>query len=192
MYDLASGTASAGVVLEGVGQLAAAAWLGTRGKLAGRILSNLAIAAAFIVTWGAARGVHPGASTWMAVLHSALADAPGTPPPLGLAAVATFLACCAIFLGLVAVLQRGQVVAVTASLSLALLARGTLDVPVRALAIAAAGHWVLLAMIDDRSMWRTLVAQREKRLASQRADASPKTKTDAPVDAAPPEPKAEG
>jgi hypothetical protein len=126
----------------------------------------------------------------MAVLHSALADAPGTPPPLGLAAVATFLACCAIFLGLVAVLQRGQVVAVTASLSLALLARGTLDVPVRALAIAAAGHWVLLAMIDDRSMWRTLVAQRGQRLASQRADAPP-PKTDA-ADAASPEPKAEG
>jgi len=187
MYDLASGMASVGVVLEGLGQLAAAAWLGTRGNLAGRVLSNVAIAAAFVVTWGAARGVHPGASTWMAVLHSALADAPGTPAPLGLSAVATFLACCAIFLGLVAVLQRGQVVAVTASLSLALLARGTLDVPVRALAIAAAGHWVLLAMTDDRSMWRSLVVQREQRLAAKRADESP-PKAEAPPPAADPAP----
>ncbi len=170
MYDLAAGIASAGVVLEGIGQFAAAAWLGTRGRLSGRVLSNLAIGAAFIVTWGAARGVHPGASMWQAVLHSALADAPGTPAPLGLSAVATFLACCAIFLGAVAIAQRGQVVAVLASLSLAVLSRGALDVPLRALAITAAGHWLLLAMADDRSMWRTLIAQRRERLAAERAE----------------------
>ncbi len=160
MYDVASGIATAGVVLEGIGQLAAAAWLGTRGGVAGRVLSNLAIAAAFVVTWGAARGVHPGADTWQAVLHTALADAPGTPPPFGLSAVATFLACCGIFLALVAGVMRGQMVAVLAALGLTLLSRGTLDVPIRALAIVAAGHWLMLATVDDRSMWRALVSAR--------------------------------
>jgi hypothetical protein len=161
MYDAAGIVASAGVILEGIGQLAAAAWLGTRGRLAGRVFSNAAILAALIATWGAARGVHPGAAPWQAILHSALADAPGTPAPLGLSAVATFLACCAIFLALGAIVQRGQVVAVIAALAFALLARGTFDVPLRALAIAAAGHWVLLSMVDDRSMWRALIAQRD-------------------------------
>ncbi len=160
MYDIASAIATAAVVLEGLGQLAAAAWLGTRGGIAGRVLSNLAIAAAFLVTWGAARGVHPGASTWQAILHTALADAPGTPPPLGLSAVATFLACCAIFLGAVAITLRGQMVAVLAALALTLLSRGTFDVPIRALAIVAAGQWLLLSTVDDRSMWRALVASR--------------------------------
>jgi hypothetical protein len=160
LYDVAAAIATAGVVLEGLGQLAAAAWLGTRGGVAGRILSNLAIAGAFLVTWGAARGVHPGAATWQAVLHTALADAPGTPPPLGLSAVATFLACCAIFLGVVAISLRGQMVAVLAALALTLLSRGTFDVPLRALAIVAAGQWLLLATVDDRSMWRALVATR--------------------------------
>ncbi len=163
LYDVASGLATAGVVLEGLGQLAAAAWLGTRGGVAGRVMSNLAIAGAFVVTWGAARGVHPGAPTWQAVLHTALADAPGTPPPFGLSAVATFLACCAIFLALVAISLRGQMIAVLAALSLALLSRGTFDVPIRALAIVAAGHWLLLCTVDDRSMWQTLVASRAPR-----------------------------
>jgi hypothetical protein len=160
MYDIAAAIATVGVVLEGLGQLAAAAWLGTRGGVAGRVLSNLAIAAAFLVTWGAARGVHPGAATWQAILHTALADAPGTPPPFALSAVATFLACCAIFLGIVAISLRGQMVAVLAALGLTLLSRGTFDVPIRALAIVAAGQWLLLATVDDRSMWRALVSSR--------------------------------
>jgi hypothetical protein len=160
LYDVAAGIATAGVVLEGLGQLAAAAWLGTRGGVAGRVLSNLAIAGAFIVTWGAARGVHPGAATWQAVLHTALADAAGTPPPLGLSAVATFLACCAIFLAAVAITMRGQMVAVVAALALTLLSRGSFDVPIHALAIVAAGHWLLLATTDDRSMWKSLIAAR--------------------------------
>jgi hypothetical protein len=181
LYDLAAGIASGGVVLEGLGQLAAAAWLGTRGRLTGRVLSNAAILLAFVATWGAARGVHPGAAPWQAVLHGALADAPGTPAPLGMSAIATFLACCGILLALVAVAQRGQVVAVMASLAFALLARGTLDVPLRALALAAAGHWIMLATVDDRSMWRMLIAQRERKIDEDRASAEPAPRVEEPA-----------
>jgi hypothetical protein len=172
LYDFAAGIASGGVILEGMGQLAAAAWLGTRGRLLGRVLSNVAILLAFVATWGAARGVHPGAAPWQAVLHGALADAPGTPVPLGMSAIATFLVSCGILLGLVAVVQRGQIVAVLAALAFALLSRGTLDVPLRALAIAAAGHWIMLATIDDRSMWKMLIAARSRRIEQERAESA--------------------
>jgi hypothetical protein len=146
----------------------------------GRVLSNAAILLAFVATWGAARGVHPGAAPWQAVLHGALADAPGTPAPLGMSAIATFLVSCGILLGTVAVVQRGQVVAVIAALGFALLSRGTLDVPLRAMAIAAAGHWIMLATIDDRSMWRMLIAEREQRLEGKRAEAEPSAEEPAP------------
>ena len=169
MYDVSCGIASAAVVIEGLGQLAAAAWLGTRGRLLGRLASNLAIGLAFLVTWGAAYGVKAGAAPWQSILHSALADAAGQPPPVGLGSIATFLATASIFLALVAVVQRGQVVAIISVLALALLSRGTLDVPLRAMAIAAAGQWVLLAMLDDRSMWRSLTAERDQRLAEDKA-----------------------
>lgn len=167
MWDVSCGIASAAVVIEGVGQLAAAAWLGTRGRL--KIAGNLAIAAAFLVTWGAAYGVRPGAAPWQSILHSALADAPGQPPPFGLAAVATFLASAGIFLAFVAVAQRGQVIAVVSALALALISRGTLDVPLRAMAIAAAGQWVLLAMLDERAMWKAMAVDRDQRVAEERA-----------------------
>ncbi len=170
MYDVSCGIASAAVVIEGLGQLAAAAWLGTRGRLLGRMASNGAIALAFVVTWGAAYGVRPGAAPWQSILHSALAEVAGQPPPLGLRAVATFLATASIFLALVAVLQRRQVAAIISALALALISRGTLDVPLRAMAIAAAGQWVLLTMLDDRSMWKSFAAQREQRLADEGAE----------------------
>ena len=172
MYDVSCGIASAAVVIEGLGQLAAAAWLGTRDRMLGRVASNAAIALAFLVTWGAAYGVKAGAATWQSILHSALADAAGQPPPVGLGSIATFLAAASIFLALVAIVQRGQVIAIISALSLALISRGTLDVPLRAMAIAAAGQWVLLAMLDDRSMWKSLSAQREQRLAEEAAEAA--------------------
>jgi hypothetical protein len=168
LYDISRGIASAAVVVEGLGQLGAAAWLGTRGRMS--LAANAAVGAAFLVTWAAANGVRPEAARWQSVLHGSLADVAGRPPPLGLSAVATFLAAASLFLALVAVAQRRQVVAVLAALALALLSRGTLDVPLRAMAIAAAAEWILIAMLDERAMWRAMKTDRDQRITEERAE----------------------
>ena len=168
LYGWSRSVATAGVALEAVAQLAGAAWLATRTRYVGQAMSSLALAAAFVVTWGAARGVHTGAEPWQAALHTALADAPGTPPPYGLSAIATFLVASSIFFALIALLQPNQAVSVTSSLSLALISRGAFDAPLRALSVVCAGVWILLAVSDERGMWRVLAAEREARLARER------------------------
>jgi hypothetical protein len=171
LYLISRGVATAGIVVEGVGQMIAAAWLGTRSRFAGQTLSSLAVAAAFLVTWGAARGAAVVAPPWQSALHSALADAPGLPPPLGLHAFAIFLVVAAILLALVAAVQPRQVVAVVAALSLALMARGAFDVPLHALSATAGALWLVVAVTDDRAMWRSLIVERERRLAEERGSA---------------------
>jgi len=164
MYGWSRVAATGAVVFEGVGQVIAAAWLGTRTRLLGQIMSSVAVAAAFVVTWGAARGALPGAEVWQAVLHTSLGEAVGAPPSYGLGAIATFLVASSILFAIAAVLQRRQVVTITSALALALIGRGAYDAPLRALAAAAAAVWMMLAFSDDRAMWRTLLAARETRL----------------------------
>ena len=147
-----------GIVLEGIGQLAAAAWLGTRGRVLGQGLAAAAIAGAFALTWGVAQGIHAHAAPWQAVMHSALADVASIPAPLG--AIATFLVCASILLALVAAVQHAQVAAVVCALALALVSRGAFDAPLRALAAVAAAMWLTVAMGDDRAMWRSLMDSR--------------------------------
>lgn len=157
---LSRGLVTAGVVLEGLGQLAAAAWLGTRSRIAGQLLSSVAIMGAFAITWGVAKGKTSGV-LWQTVLNRALGD---TPWSYGLDAVAVFLASAAILLALVAAAQPKQVTAIVTVLSLGLISRGSFDVPLRALAIAAAAHWLTVAMGDDRAMWRVLLDARGRRI----------------------------
>jgi hypothetical protein len=171
LYNFSRGVATFSVLLEGFGQLVAAAWLGLRGRVEGRLASNVAIILAFVVTWGAARGSASSAPPWQAILHASLANAAGEPPPFALGAVATFLVSGGILLALVAALQRAQVVAVISALSLSLVARAAFDVPLRGLSASAAGVWLLVAMGDQRAMWRSLVLQRERRLEDERAEA---------------------
>ncbi len=160
LYAVSRGFATAGILIEGAGQLIAATWLGTRSRIAGQLLASIAICTAFLLTWGAAAGSHVGATLTQSVLHTALTDAPGLPQPYGVSALATFLTPCAALLGLVAALQPKQIGGVVAALSLSLVARGGYDVPMRALAVTVAGLWLVLATVDERSMWEQLVASR--------------------------------
>jgi hypothetical protein len=168
LYTAAQGVATAAVVFEAIGQMAAAAWLGTRSRVMGQGLSSVAVAVAFVLTWGAAHGASATAATWQAGLHTALANAAGLPPPLGLSALATFLACASMLLALAAAVQPRQVAAVVCALSLALLGRGVFDVPLRALSATASSLWLMVALIDDRAMWKSLIEQREQRLVEER------------------------
>ena len=153
LYDAGRVVATLAVVMEGIGQLVGATWIGTRSRIRGQLLATLAVAGAFAITWAAARGARPGASFLEAMLHHGLADAPGVPPPYQLGAFATFLVPSGTLLAFAAVVQWSPLAAIPAAASLALLAHGTYDVPLRALAATAAGQWLLLAAVEPRALW---------------------------------------
>jgi hypothetical protein len=156
--------ATLGVLLEACAQLFAVMWLGTRGRWGGQLASSLALVGAYVLTRGVAGGMHSGAAPWQAMLHTALADAPGIPPPYGLEALATFVVPASVLLAVVAATLRGQVDAVVATMALILVSRGTFDVPLCALCAVAAAGWAALASVDDRAMWRSLLGDRARRL----------------------------
>jgi hypothetical protein len=164
VYKVSRVLVTVGVVLEAIGQLVAAAWLGTRSRIAGQLASSAALVLAFAVTWGVAQGVHAGAWFWQAVLHKALGDAAGIPSPYGLDAVATFLVPASILLALVSASQPRQVVAIVTALAFALLSRGSFDAPLRALCVVVAALWAVLAGGDERAMWRQLIDDRKRRV----------------------------
>jgi hypothetical protein len=161
--------ATAGVVLEASAQMVAVTWLGTRSRSAGQLGSMAALLAAVVVTWGVARGMHSAPALWQSVMHTALADAPGVPPP-ALDAIATFLVPASLLLGLVSAAQPKQVAAVVAGMALALVSRGAFDAPLHALCVAVAAQWAALACVDQRSMWRTLIDDRNRRMAEDGED----------------------
>ncbi len=163
LYTIGRGVATGALVVEGLGQMIAAAWLGTRSRLLGQALSSSAVAGAFLVTWNAARGASDMAAPWQSALHVALGSAPGLPQPFGMSALAVFLVVCSILLAFVAAVQTRAVAAVVFALSLGLLGRGSFDVPLHALSAVAAGLWLMVAATDDRAMWRSLLAEREKK-----------------------------
>jgi hypothetical protein len=163
LFGVSRGLATAGVLFEASAQVIAVTWLGTRSRSAGQLGSMAALVVAFVVTSGVARGIHSGPALWQAIVHTALADAPGVPPPYGLDAVATFLVPASLLLALVAAAQPNQVVAVVATVSLALVSRGAFDAPLRALCAVAAAQWAALASADERAMWRTLISDRDER-----------------------------
>jgi hypothetical protein len=128
-----------------------------------------ALAGALGVTLSVPGGIHSGAALWQAMLHTALADAPGIPPTYRLDALATFLVPCSLLLALAVAVQPKQVAAITATMALALVSRGAFDVPLRALCAAVAALWAVLACVDEKAMWRALVEGRKVRLAEDSA-----------------------
>ena len=153
----------------------------------GQLLASLAVAAAFVLAWGAAQGdllTNAEAPLWQRVLHSALLGERMRPPAtFGLDSVGVFLVCASVLLAIVALLQLRQVVAIIVALALALLSRGAFDSPLRAIAVVAAAQWIAVAAGDDRAMWRSLLDQRNRKLS-----APPSTPAPPPAE---PEPKGE-
>jgi hypothetical protein len=155
---------TAAILLGTAGQLVIVTWLGSRGRMTGQVAALAALGLALVVTLGVARGMHSGAAMWQAVVHTALADAPGVPPPYGLDALATFLVPSSLLLGLAAASLAGQVVGVVAAMSLLLVSRGWFDAPLCALCAVAAAEWAALASTDERALWSTLLGDRKRRL----------------------------
>jgi hypothetical protein len=169
LYGIGRGLATAGVGFESLAQLGVVMWLWTRSKLAGQVGATAALFAALGLVWSAAEGVHSGASLWQAMLHTALGDAAGVPVPYWrlFEKVAVFMMPASLLLAFVAAVQPKQVLAVIAAVSLALVARGAFDAPLRALCIVVAAEWAALAASDERAMWRTLLEDRKRRLREE-------------------------
>jgi hypothetical protein len=163
LYGVARGVATAGLGFEALGQMVAAAWLGTRSRFFGQVLSSAAIGLAWILTLSASYGATASARPWQVAAHIALASASGLPQPYGPNGLAVFLLAASILLAAVAASQPRQVVSVVAALALGLIGRGTFDVPMRALAATTGALWLMLAVTDERAMWRALIAQRGSR-----------------------------
>jgi hypothetical protein len=163
LYTVARLVATGGLLLEAVAQMIAAAWLGTRSRVGGQLLSSVAVAAAWVLTASASAGASASAHPWQVAAHIAVTSAFTLPQPLGPGGLAVFLLAGSIFLAGVAAAQRRQVVAVVVALSLSLLGRGAFDVPLHALAASAASLWIILAVSDERSVWRNILEARNSR-----------------------------
>jgi hypothetical protein len=159
LYAASRGIATVGVVIEGIGQLAAAIWLGTRNRL-GLASSSLAAAGALVVTWGAALGARADASPLAAALHSSLSAGSTLPAPYALSGASSFLSVSAVLLGAGALAQMSQPPAIAAAFALALISRGAFDAPLRAVAVVAAAQWALVAAFDDRMLWSAMAGAR--------------------------------
>jgi hypothetical protein len=145
-------------------------WLWARSKLAGQMGATLALVGALVVVWGVDRGLHSDAQPWQSIMHTALADSAGIPPPFRIASFAIFLVPASLLLAMVTAAQPGQVAALVATLSLALVSRGAYDAPLRALCAVAAAQWAALSSGDERAMWRALIDDRKRRLADDGLD----------------------
>jgi hypothetical protein len=156
--------ATAGVLFEASGQLVAVMWIWTRSRVAGQLGVAAALAATVAIMLGVRSGMHSGAAPWQSVLHTALADAGGVPAPYWFESLAVFLVPASLLLALVAAAQPGQVAAVVAAMSLALVSRGAFDAPLRALCAVVASQWAVLACADERAMWRVLLGDRKRKL----------------------------
>jgi hypothetical protein len=170
LYTWGRGVSTLGVLVEGVGQVLAVIWLTTRTRVSGQILAGVAVVLAFVATWGVMKGAAPGAATWQAVLHTSLSDVRGTPPPFGIAALPTFLVTASILFAAIAVIRPGPAPAITSALALFLIGRGAFDVPLRALSACVGATWLLVASVDERTMWRALAARRDSISDAKKAD----------------------
>lgn len=159
LHDIARGFSTVAVALQAIALLLAAAWIGTRSKWRGRLLSNLAILLAFGITWLAARASDE-ASSIEAILRATLPHAAGLPAPYALGSIGAFLVPASILLAGVALLQRSQSPAVVAPLALALLSHGAFDVPLHALLVITSAQWAMLATTDERGAPSTALTQR--------------------------------
>lgn len=158
--------ATIAIALVGISQMVCAAWMSARGRGMGQVATVAALLGAFALVWGAAKGAAIEAPTWQAVLHTALKDQP-SPQAFGVDALPAFLTLSSMTLALATLIVRGQIAVITCTLSLAMLGRGSLDVPMCALATAAAAIWLALASSDDRAMWKDLVIKRDEKKAAE-------------------------
>ena len=126
---------SAGIVAEGAAQMLAVAWLSTRRRMASSGITAVALTLAFMIVWVAGRA-EPSSPAWQLVLRSGIGGQTSAHGALG--ALEAFFVAASIPLALGCALVPRQLTVVTCGIALALLARGSFDIPLRALAASTA------------------------------------------------------
>lgn len=150
LFQLGRGLVTGAVALEAIAVLLAVVWIALAGGLRGRILGNVAMLGAAVITYLAARGSDDVTGE---VLRNALLPLVTMPEPYALVPVAAFQISATVLLAAVALTvapratKPGATLSrlVPASLALVLLSRGAFDVPLQALAAIAGGVWAVLA-----------------------------------------------
>ena len=151
--------ATGSVLFDTIALLTGFYWLTTRTSLATVWGARIALFVACVLAWGAARGgPNEGSPLWQIVTYRAVERLLSPPPPYIWAPYRYVLELAAPLLGVVALLARGQMPAVTGAFTLALIARPTTDVPLSALALVLAAISTPIAARDDRGMWAVLMA----------------------------------
>lgn len=138
LFTAARTVATGGFLLDVLSLTIAAAWLGgPRLRRAAIVLLPLSLIAG-VIAWGAAQGSKDGAALWAVIASRSLLEVTSHPLPFAAAEVRYFVETAALLIA-AAVVSTGKGGMVTgASIALALLARGSLDVPVCALLFALA------------------------------------------------------
>jgi hypothetical protein len=150
----------AGVVTEGIAQALIVAWLSMRRRMSISAMTAIALLASFMIVWTAGRA-DASAPAWQVVLRAGIAGQVTQVAPSTLGALEAFFVVASLFLALACALMRHPLAVIVCAMSLALLARGAYDVPLRALAATVAAIWTTLAASDERALWKSLTAPRD-------------------------------
>lgn len=155
---IARGVATASFVIDTLAVFAAMAVLATNGRKVTSPLTTGALVLAFLATRQAIIGGADDAGTASLLLRRAATRFLTRPEPFVPAQIQFFVGFLAVFAAVSALFGRGQIPALAGAIALALVARGSPDMPLGALVLVVASMSVVLAARDDRGLWAALSA----------------------------------
>jgi hypothetical protein len=160
-YSVSRTFSAAGVVSEGVAQMLIVAWLSTRRRMSSSFATAGALVCAFMVVWFVSRA-DASSPIWQNMLRAGIGQQVTPGASATFHALEAFFVSTSVILALACAVMPSQLVVILCALALALVGRGAFDVPLRALAASVAALWTALAAVDDRAMWKTLTASRDR------------------------------
>jgi hypothetical protein len=162
LASVARGVATGSFVLDALALFTAMAVLATNGKKVTSPLTTAALVLAFLATRQAMLGGADDTDTVSLLLRRAATRFLTRPEPFVPFQVQFFVGFLAVFAAVSALFGRGQLPALAAALALALVARGSPDMPLGALVLVLASMSVVLAARDDRGLWATISAEQPR------------------------------
>jgi small-conductance mechanosensitive channel len=160
-YGVGLAISTASLVFEALAYLVAALWLATRGGMSGKVLVNVALGIAICLAWLASQSRSGQGADARSVLQVALTTSGSHGLPNRLPWLGRFLAVLSPMLAGAFVAQWRHASLVVAGIGLAILSRGTLDVPLYTFLLVAGSLALVLAAPDKRSMWTQLIAAKK-------------------------------
>lgn len=149
MLFLSASLSTASIALHGLSVLIAFMWLSTRSPNRMSVPVASALSLATFAFLGARDGALEGASLWQIVAHRSVAELTTAPSSFVLPEVVQAIELGGLALAGAALVIRGQVASLAASLALLLIARPMTDVPLSATAIALAALTVGMGAVRD-------------------------------------------